>query len=103
MAGNVGVSLDVLQSTRGVIREQNSMMASKLSNISSSVSTLRGSWDSPAAQQLEGIASTMSERFEELKKTVESFASFLDQVITNYERGEVINQEILDQILKGYQ
>ena len=102
MEGNLGVSLEVLKTTARIIREQKELMGSKLSSISSSVSGLRRSYDSPAAQNLEGIASNMSERFAELKKEVEGFAKLLDEITGNYEVNENSAEEMLSKVLEGF-
>lgn len=102
MANNLGVSLDKLVETVNIIREQNQTMKTELTNISSSVSNLRGSWDSPAAQNLQTIASKMSDRFVELEKDVAAFASFLDSVISNYDVTEEQAQSMMQNIMQSF-
>lgn len=84
MADNLGVSIEKLQETVNTMRELKGTMASRLNNVSASVSNLRSRYDSPAAQNLQGIASNMAGRFAELEKEVDSFSNFLDGVIKNY-------------------
>ena len=102
MANNLGVSLEKLQETVEILREQKLCMNSKLSNISSSVSNLRSSWDSPASQELQGIAAKMEDRFQELEKDVDSFAQFLDGVIRNYNATENVATDIMGDILSQF-
>ena len=102
MANNLGVSLDKLTSTVGTLREQKTVMKGKLSNVSSSVKELRSSWDSDAAQRLQGIATQMQERFNELEKQVDGFATFLDEAITNYEATEEKTQSLMDKVLGAF-
>ena len=102
MNGNLGVSPEKLVETVGVLRDQKALMQSKLTNISSSVTNLRSSWESPASEQLQGIAGTMQERFNELEKAVESFAVFLDGVIQNYDVTETQAQDILSNVLNAF-
>ena len=102
MANNLGVSLDKLVETVGIIREQDQTMSTKLNGISDSVNNLRNSWDSPAAQNLQGIASKMSDRFEELHKDVIAFANFLDNVIKNYDVTEEQAENMMQNIMQAF-
>lgn len=102
MANNLGVSLDKLVETVNIIREQNQTMKTELSSISSSVSGLRSSWDSPAAQNLQAISSKMSDRFVELEKDVNAFATFLDGVISNYDVTEEQAQGMMQNIMQAF-
>ena len=102
MANNLGVSLDKLEETVQIIREQNQLMKTNLGNISSSVANLRSSWDSPASQNLSSISSKMSDRFVELEKDINAFANFLDGVIANYDVTEGKAETALQSILQSF-
>ena len=102
MANNLGVSIDKLISTVGVLREQKGVMKGKLSAVSTSITELRGSWDSPAAQSLQGIASQMQGRFDELEKEVDAFANVLDGIIRNYQANEAKNEAVMDQVMGAF-
>ena len=102
MANNLGVSLDKLISTVGVLREQKGVMKTKLSAVSSNVTGLRRSWDSPAAQGLQGIANQMQGRFDELEKEVNGFADVLDGIIRNYQSNEAKNENVMDKVLGAF-
>lgn len=99
---NLGVSIPKLTTTVNTLREQKGAMQSKLSAVSESVTALRGSWDSPAAQELSGIANQMQTRFEELAKEVTGFANILDQIIQNYEKNEAKTQSIMDKVMSSF-
>lgn len=88
MAGNIGVDIGVVISTASEIRTDNATMKGKLAAVSDSVSALRSSWQSEAANSLATIASKMNGKFAELEKSVESFAKFLDGVADNYTKTE---------------
>lgn len=102
MANNLGVSLDKLVETVGIIREQDQIMATKLNGVSDNVSNLRNSWDSPAAQNIQGIASKMSDRFEDLHKDVMAFATFLDGVISNYDVTEAQAENVMQSVMQAF-
>lgn len=102
MAGDLGVSLDVLTQTTESIREQKTVMTTKLNEISSSVSNMRSVWDSPASQSLQSIASQMSDRFAELAKDVENFAIYLEGITQNYEKTEEKQKGSLDTLLQAF-
>ena len=99
---NLGVSIPKLTSTVNTLREQKSAMQSKLSAVSDAVTALRGSWDSPAAQELSGIAKNMSTEFEKLAKEVTGFANTLDQIIQNYEKNEAKTQSMMDKVMSSF-
>lgn len=102
MANNLGVSLDKLNQTLGVLREQKSAMKGRLSAVSSSVASLRGSWDSPAAQSLQGIAAKMENRFGELEKEVNGFATVLEGILKNYKTNEAKTESMMDKVMSSF-
>ena len=102
MANNVGISLDEAVRVLGVIREQKSTMKGKLSNISRSVNDLKSSWQSDAADNLQGIASSMQERFNELEKEVDGFAALLEQIIQNWDKTETSTKTIMDKVMNAF-
>ena len=102
MANNLGVSLDKLVETLAVIREQDQIMANKLNNVSDNVTNLRSVWDSPAAQNIQGIASKMSDRFNDLHKDVMAFAAFLDGVIRNYDVTESQADQVMQSVMQSF-
>ena len=102
MANNVGISLDEAVRVLGVIREQKSTMKGTLANISSSVSNLKSSWQSDAADNLQGIASSMQERFNELEKEVDGFATLLEQIIQNWDKTETSTKTVMDKVMSAF-
>ncbi|QUC66377.1 hypothetical protein [Aristaeella hokkaidonensis] len=102
MANNVGISLDEAVRVLGVIREQKSTMKGKLSNISSSVSNLKSSWKSDAADNLQGIAANMQDRFNELEKDVDGFATLLEQIIQNWDKTETSTKTVMDKVMNAF-
>lgn len=102
MANDLGVSPQKLSETVATLREQKGIMQVRLENISESIKDLEASWQSDASQGLKTIAAKMSDRFGELKKEVESFAVFLDQVIVNYEQVEEKTQGELNAIADAF-
>lgn len=91
MIGNIGVDISVIIATAEEVRADNSKMKTKLGAVSDGVAALKSSWQSDASASLSTISSKMSAKFEDLEKSVESFAKFLDTVASNYEKTEASN------------
>ncbi len=102
MAGNLGVTIEKLQETVQTLNDENGNMQAKLQNIADSVSNLRSSWESPAAENLQSIASNMSARFEELRALVNDFALFLQNSIDNYETTEGKAEEMMSSVMQAF-
>lgn len=84
MAENVGVSREKLVSTSTAIRESNTTMDGRLSQISSLVTELRTLWQSDAANNLSSLIASMEDKFSVLHSEVESFSALLDTIAQNY-------------------
>ena len=102
MPGNVGISLDEATRVLNTIREQKMIMKGKLSNISSSVKNLKSSWQSDAADNLQGIATSMQSKFDELETEVDGFATVLEGIIHNYNSNEINVDTIMENTLSAY-
>ena len=103
MANDLGVSLEVLQSTVNTITQEKTSMRTCLSAISEDVRNLRSKWDSPASQNLQRIASNMSDRFKDLETSVNSFAEFLTDVIRNYSETEEAATQQMTDVMSAFQ
>lgn len=102
MANNLGVSVGDLKGTVNTLREQKSIMATKLNYISNAVAQLNSSWQSDAANNLKPIADKMAEKFAGLEKEVEGFAAFLDGVIEEYVQKEHDITNLTNQMIDQY-
>lgn len=102
MANNLGVSVEKLKETVNTLRNQKSIMAGKLSDISNAVAQLNSSWQSDAANNLKPIADKMAEKFTGLEKEVEGFAVFLERVIEGYIVTEHHTTNLTDEVMNQY-
>ena len=80
----VTISTDRLVGTAGTLRTLNSKMTAKLEAITAQINNLSTSWESEASQEIVTEFKKLMPKFEEYRKSVESYARFLDQAAQAY-------------------
>lgn len=88
MADGIKISLDEVSSTAASIRTLNTSMNTTLENIKQEMNNLASTWQSDAGETIRSRFNTMSASFEEYKKIVDSYATFLDDTVSTYETTE---------------
>lgn len=88
MAEGIKISLDEVSSTAATIRTLNNSMNLSLENIKKEMNNLSSTWQSDAGETIRARFNTMSASFEEYKKIVDSYATFLDDTVATYETTE---------------
>jgi len=84
----IKITLGEVSKTSTTIRSLNQSLDTKLTDMQSQVNALSSTWTSDAGNTIVQKMKNMSGRFEEYKKVIESYASFLDQTVTNYDSVE---------------
>lgn len=84
----IKITLGEVSKTSTTIRSLNQSLDTKLTDMQSQVNSLSSTWTSDAGNTIVQKMKNMSGRFEEYKKVIESYASFLDQTVTNYDSVE---------------
>lgn len=84
----IKITLGEVSKTSTTIRSLNQSLDTKLTDMQSQVNSLSSTWTSDAGNTIVHKMKNMSGRFEEYKKVIESYASFLDQTVTNYDSAE---------------
>ena len=92
MADSIQVSTQVLLDTASKVRNINSVLDSKLTDINKSMNDLEATWKSDAASDIRAAMNALKPRFEEYKNVVESYAKFLVNTAQNYETTESVIQ-----------
>ncbi len=88
MADSIQISTQVLLDTADKVRNINSTLDSKLTDINKSMNDLEATWKSDAASDIRAAMNAMKPRFEEYKNVVESYAKFLVNTAQSYESTE---------------
>lgn len=88
MAEGIKISLDEVSSTASTIRTLNTSMTSTLESIKKEMNNLASNWQSDAGETIRARFNTMSTSFEEYRKIVDSYATFLDDTVSTYETTE---------------
>ncbi|MEL7662037.1 pore-forming ESAT-6 family protein [Acetobacterium wieringae] len=84
----IKITLGEVSKTSTTIRSLNQSLDTKLTDMQSQVNALSNTWTSDAGNTIVQKMKNMSGRFEEYKKVIESYASFLDQTVINYDSVE---------------
>lgn len=92
MADSIKISTQVLQDTAQKVRDINSSMDEKLTEINKNMNDLENTWKSDAATEIRAAMNALKPRFESLKATVESYAKFLVNTASSYEATETAVQ-----------
>ena len=88
MADSIQISTQVLLNTAEKVRNINTTMDSKLTEINRQMNSLESTWKSDGASAIRESMNAMKPRFEEYKAVVESYAKFLVNTAQNYESTE---------------
>lgn len=90
MAGGA-VSVALINSTAAEVRAQEKNMKTALDAAGSSIQSLMGVWTGDAAEQAKQAKDNMAALFEEFSKSVQGFATFLDDAAANWSKTETAN------------
>lgn len=88
MADGIKISLDEVSQTAATIRTLNTSMMTTLDNVKKEINALSATWKSDAGDNIRTRFNTMSASFEEYRKIVDSYATFLDDTVNTYETTE---------------
>ncbi|MGN1142263.1 MAG: pore-forming ESAT-6 family protein [Oliverpabstia sp.] len=90
MAANEGIQISMSQVSEcaGNIRTINSELNVCLENIRTKMNALSAGWKSEAGDTILANFTKMSASFEEYKMIIDSYAAFLDDVVTAYRTTE---------------
>lgn len=84
MADGIKISLEEVTQTAATIRTLNSSMTATLENIKKEMNNLSATWQSEAGEEIRARFNTMSSSFEDYRKKVEAYATFLDDTVDTY-------------------
>lgn len=88
MEDTIKISLTEVTQTASTIRTLNTSMNTTLENIKKEINSLSSTWQSDAGENIRARFNTMSATFEEYRKIVESYATFLDDTVDTYSTAE---------------
>lgn len=84
----IQITLDQLQQTAQEIRMQNKQLSGCLKEIATVMMQLSSYWQSPSSETLKNRFQAMLPVFDNYEVIVESYAKFLDQTVTAYQKME---------------
>lgn len=84
----IKISFAEVSSTAGTIRNLNQNLDTELQSIRKEISDLSSTWVSDSSETIVGKINAMVPKFENYKQIVDSYAKFLDSVVTNYNQTE---------------
>ncbi|THF73924.1 pore-forming ESAT-6 family protein [Cohnella fermenti] len=84
----ISISLGEVSKTAGTIRTLNNSLSDRLDQIMKAMNDLESTWSSDASTTIRNKFNSLSPRFKEYYQVVDSYASFLDTTVTNYDTAE---------------
>jgi WXG100 family type VII secretion target len=84
----IQISFAEVSATAGTIRSLNNSLSSELDTIRKEINDLSATWISDSSETIRGKINGMVPKFENYKQIVDSYAKFLDNVVTNYNQTE---------------
>lgn len=90
MADGIQISTQVLIDTATKVRNINSTLDEKLTNINNKMQSLSSTWNSDAAEEIRIAMQNMRPKFDHYKEVIDSYAKFLDTTAQNYENTETV-------------
>ena len=88
MADSIKISTQVLEETAQKVRNCNTAMDGKLSDINKNMNDLEATWKSDAASDIRAAMNALKPKFEQYKNVIESYAKFLVNTAQSYEATE---------------
>ena len=88
MADSIKISTQVLTDTAQKVRNCNTAMDQKLSDINKNMNDLEATWKSDAAIDIRAAMNALKPKFEQYKNVIESYAKFLVNTAQSYETTE---------------
>ncbi len=82
----IDISLAEVNATAGTIRSLNATLKTDLDNIKAEVNGLAESWQDDGATTIQSKINGMQTQFEEYQKVIESYAKFLEDTVTEYQK-----------------
>lgn len=84
----INITLEEVRNTAKTIKTLNTQLASRLEEIKKEMNALEASWQSEASSTIRSNFNKLAPRFEEYRKTVNSYAIFLDNTVDLYTKTE---------------
>ena len=84
----INITLEQVANTAKVIKILNSQLASKLEEIRKEMNALDSTWQSEASTTIRANFNKLAPRFEEYRKIVDSYGTFLESTVDAYTKTE---------------
>jgi len=84
----IKISFGEVSSTASTIRNLNTNLDTRLSDIKSEMNALASTWQSDASETIRERFNALVPRFAEYKSIVDSYAKFLDNAVASYDSTE---------------
>ena len=84
----INITLEQVANTAKVIKTLNSQLASKLEEIRKEMNALDSTWQSEASTTIRANFNKLAPRFEEYRKIVDSYGTFLESTVDAYTKTE---------------
>lgn len=84
----IRISLNEVSSTASTIRNLNTNLDARLTEIKNEMNGLAASWQSDASNTIRERFNALSAKFAEYKDIIDAYAKFLDNTVTNYNTTE---------------
>lgn len=88
MEGGIKISLDEVSATAQTIRTLNTKMNTLLEEAKGEIDKLSASWQSEGGEAIREKISKRAATFEEYRKIIDSYATFLDDTVNTYSTTE---------------
>lgn len=85
MNNGIQISLAEVAETASRIRSLNQQMFDSLSEMKKEMNLLSGTWISDGSEEIRSRFNLLSQRFEEHRTAIDSYARFLDQTVSSYD------------------
>jgi WXG100 family type VII secretion target len=84
----IKITLGEVSRTSQTIRSLNTQLSARLDDMKKEMDALAGAWQSDASNTIRGNFNKLTPKFEEYKRIIDSYAKFLDDTVTTYDRVE---------------
>ncbi|WP_195515241.1 pore-forming ESAT-6 family protein [Paraclostridium bifermentans] len=84
----INITLEQVHNTAGRIKTLNSQLAVRLEEIKKEINALDSTWKSEASTTIRANFNKLAPRFEEYKKIVDSYGTFLESTVEAYTKTE---------------
>ena len=84
----ISINLEEVRATAKTIKSLNSKLATRLDEIKKEINSLESTWQSQASNTIRNNFNKLESKFQECKKIIDSYGTFLETTVDSYTRAE---------------